>query len=112
MTHFRKRISGEMIDQVSEWIVGEQSKLSFPKDDDDNRRKSSSETFSQPDQKEETPCVHQGKLLIDATCAPADITYPTELKLLNEAREKLEAMIDRLHEPFCGKHKKTRTYRQ
>jgi IS5 family transposase len=28
-----------------------------------------------------------GTLTIDASCATADITYPTDLKLLNEARE-------------------------
>ncbi len=27
-----------------------------------------------------------GTLTIDASCTPADITYPTDLKLLNEAR--------------------------
>lgn len=50
--------------------------------------------------------------MLDATCAPADISYPTDLKLLNEAREKLEAIIDVLHEPFVGKSQKPRTYRQ
>ena len=28
-----------------------------------------------------------GTLTIDASCTPADITFPTDLKLLNEARE-------------------------
>ena len=28
------------------------------------------------------------------------ITYPTDLKLLNEAREKTEEMIDVMHTPF------------
>ncbi|MCK9912586.1 IS5/IS1182 family transposase, partial [Microbacteriaceae bacterium K1510] len=51
---------------------------------------------------EKTPS-HKGTLMLDATCAPADISYPTDLKLLNEAREKLEAIIDVLHEPFAGK---------
>ena len=27
---------------------------------------------------------NQGKLIIDATCAPADISYPTDLNLLNQ----------------------------
>jgi hypothetical protein len=36
----------------------------------------------------------------DATCAPADITYPTDLKLLNEAQVKLEENIDVLHEEY------------
>ncbi len=33
----------------------------------------------------EAPKPNQGKLLLDATCAPADIAYPTDLSLLNEA---------------------------
>jgi IS5 family transposase len=37
---------------------------------------------------------NSGALLIDATCAPADIRYPTDLGLLNEGREKLEEIID------------------
>jgi len=37
---------------------------------------------------------HRGKLLVDATCTPADITFPTDLKLLNTAREKSEEIID------------------
>lgn len=40
---------------------------------------------------------HKGKLLVDATCVPADIRYPTDLGLLNESREKLEDIIDILH---------------
>ena len=53
-----------------------------------------------------------GKLLIDATATPADITYPTDLKLLNAAREKTEHIIDILHGPLVGSRKKPRTYRQ
>lgn len=52
-----------------------------------------------------------GKLLIDATCAPADITYPTDLKLLDHARRLTEQVIDILHEPHVGKRAKPRTYR-
>ena len=50
--------------------------------------------------------------MVDATCTPADIRYPTDLSLLNEAREKLERIIDLLHEPYMGKVKKVRTYRR
>ena len=53
-----------------------------------------------------------GQLLIDATCVPADITYPTDLKLLNDAREKTEAIIDSLHAARPSPTKKPRTYRQ
>jgi hypothetical protein len=39
-----------------------------------------------------------GTLAIDASCTPADITYPTDLKLLNEARESTNRIIDDLCE--------------
>ncbi len=54
----------------------------------------------------------KGQLLVDATCVPADITYPTDLKLLNEAREKTEAIIDQMHAARTSSTKKPRTYRQ
>jgi len=47
-------------------------------------------------------------LLLDATCAPADIAYPTDLSLLNKALEKLEHIIDVLHAPFIEGNKKSR----
>lgn len=50
--------------------------------------------------------------MVDATCSPADITFPTDLKLLNKAREKSEQIIDVLHYPHKGKIKKPRTYRK
>lgn len=49
--------------------------------------------------------------MLDATCVPADITYPTDMGLLNEAREKLEGIIDLMH-PHTGKKRKPRTYRK
>jgi IS5 family transposase len=51
-------------------------------------------------------------LIVDATCAPADIRYPTDCSLLNEAREKLEALIDDLYELFKQQMIKPRTYRR
>ena len=37
-----------------------------------------------------------GTLSINASCTPADITDPTDLKLLNEARQSTERMVDNL----------------
>lgn len=55
---------------------------------------------------------NKGKLLIDATVAPQNITFPTDLKLLNAARRKSEELIDILHNPLLHGEKKVRTYRQ
>lgn len=92
--HFRKRISKEMLKKTNEAVHKKAtSKKSKDSDDDD-------------------PPVNKGKLLIDATCVPADITFPTDLKLLNKAREKSEKIIDVLHTPHKGKKQKPRTYRR
>jgi IS5 family transposase len=53
----------------------------------------------------------QGKLILDATVAPQAIRYPTDLSLLNEAREFSEQIIDRLYAK-SGLKKKPRTYRE
>ncbi len=63
-------------------------------------------------QGDDEPAPPKGQLLVDATCVPADITYPTDLKLLNEAREKTETIIDHLHAARPSPTKKPRTYRQ
>jgi len=50
---------------------------------------------------------------LDATCTPGDLSYPQDLKLLNEVREKLEKIIDKLYKSSQIKlKKKPRTYRQ
>jgi hypothetical protein len=35
--------------------------------------------------------------LNDPSCAPSDIRHPTDLSLLNEAREVTEKLIDAIH---------------
>lgn len=37
---------------------------------------------------------NSGTIILDATCAPQNISYPQDVNLLNEARESLEKMID------------------
>jgi hypothetical protein len=64
------------------------------------------------EEKESEAPPPKGQLLIDATCVPADIKYPTDLNLLNDAREKTEEIIDRLHTCRVTPKKKPRTYRQ
>jgi len=54
---------------------------------------------------------NQGKMLVDATVAEQAIRYPTDLSLLNEAREISEVLIDELYS-LTDLKKKPRTYRQ
>ena len=52
-----------------------------------SKQSSSSATESKGGENDKTGLIHSGKLLMDATVAPSDIKYPTDLELLNKARE-------------------------
>lgn len=115
MTHFRKRLGADVLNQVNGWIIMAAKADQESDDDDDSYSPSedSPDDGAQTEQPEVDPDEpRQGKLLLDATCAPADIAYPTDLSLLNEARQKLEQIIDVLHAPHSGRKRKPRTYRQ
>lgn len=57
------------------------------------------------------PAANKGKLLVDATVAEQAIRYPTDLSLLNEAREISEHLIDELY-ALSEYGRKPRTYRR
>ena len=50
---------------------------------------------------------NKGKMMLDATVAPADIRYPTDLSLLDECREGTEKMIDNVWDKTDRKGHKT-----
>jgi IS5 family transposase len=100
MTHFRKRFNKEILSDINEKIVEPAMQ------DTGNNENDSS------DKDDNEPPSNEGKLIADATCTPADISYPTDLSLLNEAREKSEEIIDAMHEPLAGIRRKPRTYRR
>jgi IS5 family transposase len=54
------------------------------------------------DSDEKNESSNRGKLIVDATCAPADISYPTDIGLLNEARVHTEKIIDILYKFLKG----------
>lgn len=61
------------------------------------------------------PTKNLGTLLLDATCAPADVRFPTDTALLDHARRSLERIVDALwtrsREAGCAPGTKPRTYR-
>lgn len=63
------------------------------------------------EQPRQNTVTHKGKLLMDATVAPQNITFPTDLKLLNVARQKSENLIDTLYTKTLHGDVKPRTYR-
>jgi transposase, IS5 family len=111
MVHFRKRLSLEMVGRVNEQVVMGVKNA----DADESIVPNSEERKKTENQNEATVVPNQGQLIVDASCAPADICYPTDLKLLNEAREKTEAILDELYTQLKDKDKckkKPRTYRR
>ena len=93
--HFRKRFSLDQLNKINQAIAkGERSE----KDNDGSTGSSSG--------------GNKGKLVVDATCAPADIRYPTDVSLVNEARQKSQKIIDELFAPLKGSRRKPRTYRR
>lgn len=58
------------------------------------------------------PKENKGRLLVDATVAPQNISYPTDLKVLDAARVKSEAIIDKLYRKSIHGDTKPRTYRE
>lgn len=103
MVHFRKRFGADGLIEINELICLDGKSVEKENDHHDDAPPSSSGSGNKVENK--------GQLIVDATCAPADIRFPTDLSLLNEAREKLEAIIDTLHEPLIGKAHKPRNYR-
>jgi hypothetical protein len=64
-------------------------------------------------QEEKVEVVNRGQLILDATCCPSDIAYPTDLNLLNQARVITEKILDKLYKPLRTKLKnKPKTYRK
>ena len=55
---------------------------------------------------------NKGKIIVDATVIPSDIQYPTDIRLLNKARESTEEMVDILWEYDDIESRKPRTYRE
>lgn len=112
---FRKRLGAEQINQINENILG----LSHARDNKPlSSTDKSDENGNDPpgidpvcDETEPPDEIEpQGQLIVDATACPQDIAYPTDLNLLNDAREKSEELIDLIYDPALH-HKKPRTYR-
>jgi hypothetical protein len=100
MVYFRKRLPEAVVNDCNERIVHYGLKVIRSSDSqdlgDDSGSGGSASTADQP-QPSSQKQRNQGSLLIDATCAPVDIRHPTDLSLLNEAREVTEILIDAMH---------------
>jgi transposase, IS5 family len=120
----RKRMSLELTNKISELVAlsaiaqeGSEKEEDPPYKSNAGEDKTTSKIIgNKPSIDAETPTEGEiapnGKLLMDATVAPQDITFPTDIKLLDSARRKSEELIDHLYNPAMHGPVKPRTYRQ
>ena len=127
----RERLSLDILSDISDIVVAhsfekaaETPVIDVTKNDSGNTPHPPSDTSSSGDgtpiesppiediHENKAVVTNKGKLLMDATVAPQNITYPTDLKLLNAAREQSEALIDKLYNKKINGQEKVRTYRE
>jgi len=137
LVHFRKRLSLNVIAAINEAVVQAilcpSADEAEPASASDASEESPPETAAQAtspvanapsaasnhadddddDDNDSDIPPNAGQLILDATCAPADIRYPTDLDLLHQARKWSERLIDELYASIPGQMVcKPRTYRQ
>ena len=96
---FRKRLDEQILMEANNYMISAATdkKDTDNKDDDQNPPSGtgSSGSEKQSGEKENEP-VNSGTVILDASCAPVNVRFPQDVSLLNEAREKLEAVIFRI----------------
>ena len=118
MVYFRKRLPEAVVNDCNERIVRHGLNLiraseTEEHDQDDSQGGGGSVCDTEQNISSTKAIDNQGSLLIDATCAPVDIRYPTDLSLLNEAREVTEVLIDSMYKTVRESFDhKPRTYRK
>ena len=127
MVYFRKHLPEAVVNDCNERIVQYGLNLiraaeTEEHDQDDSQGGGGGSVCDTEQNISSTKAIdNQGSLLIDATCAPVDIRYPTDLSLLNVdevfsegvAREVTEVLIDSMYKQVRESFDhKPRTYRK
>lgn len=111
LVEFRKRLDENVLTEINEMIAA-YNDPDDPSDDDSNSGGNSADNTNNDNDTNDVADKpeNEGTLILDATCAPQNIAFPQDINLLNEARENLESMIDRI----CREYNfhKPRMYRE
>lgn len=100
LVEFRKRLTAEVLEEINEMIIDYNTPDNPPPT-------GGGDYIGETDEADNT---NAGTLIVDATCAPQNISYPQDVNLLNEAREDLEKLIDIIC--YEQNYLKPRMYRQ
>lgn len=115
MVHFRKRFPVEEVAKINEYVcTGKwpEEQRNVDRNDETDKgndppcgagndgagtskpsKQKGEANKSTSKKKEKRRKKNRGKLILDATVAPADIKYPTDIDLLNKSREHLETAV-------------------
>ena len=110
LVEFRKRLDENVLAEINEMIAAYNNPDDSSDDDSNGGGNSADNTNTENDNQLACEPENEGTLILDATCAPQNIAYPQDINLLNEAREKLESIIDEI----CDEYNfyKPRMYRE
>ncbi len=112
MVHFRKRIGPDLIkicnDMTKANGIAMIKEMLVSAEEDDSEQEEEQQLAAIDEALGVKPATldpecNWGTLILDATCVPDDIPYPVDLRLLNEAREATEKIIDELFKQLQGK---------
>lgn len=99
LVEFRKRLTDDILSEINEMII----EYNTPDDPTPGGG-------NPVDQEHTDTAENTGTMILDATCAPQNISFPQDINILNEAREDLETIIDDLCDRFY--YYKPRMYRE
>lgn len=108
--HIRKRLGSAAFDEMNQIIISKALNINEVQECKSSKSNlDNDENDSDFGQERDTKIENKGKLQMDATVCDAHIKFPTDLALLNDAREESEKLID----IFCKSLNisKPRTYR-
>ncbi len=110
LTYFRQRFPADVVAQVNQWVVDATRLQESEEENDDEEGGHGGNVPIEPRIESALESENHGTLILDASCAPQDIQYPTDTRLLHEACQKLDGMMDTLQ---AGREdRKPRNYRQ
>lgn len=119
---FRKRLPDETMNRIIERMFIQEANPDDKDGDkggsdgnDDSGNGNAGGGSSNDISKEAAEPENRGTLILDATCTPADIAFPTDLELCDKARRWTEIILDHywaLYGSLNGKKEKPRTYRE
>jgi transposase, IS5 family len=109
--HFHQAVVDAAEEQKAKVKKKAKKKKKRKDDDPDDTQERGPKTEEREEAEEEKEPLLQGKLILDATVAEQAIRFPTDLDLLNEARETAEQIIDVLYRESDWR-KKPRDYRR